>query len=257
MPELTWKTALEEHFVTPDFNPYFETKSVNISPERFGQAYGTLRGLGDRRPETMDAAGDDLSVLTLPGSGIHVERDADSAIRCPVECDEFLAEEMRDLLNQRVLSGQRRVHTEPGEGRGSRRAESRPTGQPGRPSKCVTRSQRAFRPSQEPDGRFRQPGPAAGFRRRLRSVPEHQTDSGPIWRNGALSALAVRRPVENLRCEGANAYAGAAGIPETRPLDHDDGDPFRRNASLCHRGAWRESDPVFGRPHVRADAPGR
>lgn len=96
MPDLTRKIALEEHFLAPGFKPYFETTAVNISPDLFGRAYDALQDLGDRRLEIMDAAGIDMSVLSLAGPGVQVERDTDVAVRRAMECNDFLGERMRD-----------------------------------------------------------------------------------------------------------------------------------------------------------------
>ena len=96
MATLTRKIALEEHFLAPGFKPYFETTAINISPDLFDRAYDALQDFGDRRLEIMDAAGIDISVLSLAGPGVQVERDTAVAIRRARECNDFLAEKMRD-----------------------------------------------------------------------------------------------------------------------------------------------------------------
>lgn len=96
MSELTRKIALEENFLAPEFKPYFETTAINISPELFGRAYDALQDFGDRRLEITDAAGIDISVLTLADPGVKVERGTAAAIRRAKECNDFLAAEMRD-----------------------------------------------------------------------------------------------------------------------------------------------------------------
>lgn len=95
MATLTKKIALEEHFLAPGFKPYFETTSINISPELFGRAYDALQDFGDRRLEIMDAAGIDISVLSLAGPGVQVERNTATAIRNAQECNDFLAKQMQ------------------------------------------------------------------------------------------------------------------------------------------------------------------
>ena len=45
MSELTRKIALEEHSLAPEFKPYFETTTINISPEPFGRAMTRFRTL--------------------------------------------------------------------------------------------------------------------------------------------------------------------------------------------------------------------
>ncbi len=96
MTNQTRKIALEEHFLAPGFRDYFETTAVNISPDLFGRAYDALQDFGNRRLETMDAGGIEISVLSLAGPGVQVERDTAVAIRRARECNDFLAEKMRD-----------------------------------------------------------------------------------------------------------------------------------------------------------------
>ena len=92
----TRKIALEEHFLLPEFKPYFETTAINISPELFGRAFDALHDFGDRRLEAMDAGGIDMSILSLAGPGVQVEADTKVAIQRATECNDFLAEKMRD-----------------------------------------------------------------------------------------------------------------------------------------------------------------
>lgn len=98
MTNLTKKIAIEEHFLAPGFKEYFETTAINISPELFGKAYDALQDFGDHRLETMDAAGIETSVLSLAGPGVQVERDTDVAISRARQCNDFLAEKMRDQI---------------------------------------------------------------------------------------------------------------------------------------------------------------
>lgn len=95
MSKMTPKIALEEHFLAPGFRPYFETTSINISPDLFGKAFGALQDFGDRRLEAMDNAGIDISVLSLAGPGVQAERDTAIAVRSARECNDFLAEKMQ------------------------------------------------------------------------------------------------------------------------------------------------------------------
>lgn len=96
MPETTRKIAQEEHFLAPEIKPYFETTAVNISPELFGRAHDALWHFGDRRLKFEDAAGIDISVLSLAGPGVQVERDTAVAFRRAKEYNGFLAEKMPD-----------------------------------------------------------------------------------------------------------------------------------------------------------------
>lgn len=90
------KIALEEHFLSPGFRPYFETTAINISPDLFGKAYEALQDFGDRRLAAMDAGGVETSVLSLAGPGVQAERDTAIAVRRARECNDFLADKMRD-----------------------------------------------------------------------------------------------------------------------------------------------------------------
>jgi len=94
MPDLTRKIALEEHFLAPGFKDYFETTAINISPALFGKAYDALQDFGEQRLSVMDAGGIDVSVLSLAGPGVQVERDATIARRMAMECNDFLAQKI-------------------------------------------------------------------------------------------------------------------------------------------------------------------
>jgi len=95
MSETTPKIALEERFLAPGFKPYFETTAINITPDLFGMAYDALQDFGDRRLETMDKAGIEISVLSLAGPGVQAERDTAIAVRRARECNDFLAKKMQ------------------------------------------------------------------------------------------------------------------------------------------------------------------
>jgi len=95
MNELTQKIAIEEHFLAPGFRDYFETTAINISPELFGRAYDALQDFGEQRIATMDAAGIELSILSLAGPGVQAERRSALATRRAMECNDFLAEQMQ------------------------------------------------------------------------------------------------------------------------------------------------------------------
>ncbi len=94
MTSRTPKIALEEHFLAPGFEEYFETTAINISPDLFGLAYDALRDFDGRRIEAMDAVGVELSILSLAGPGVQVERSSEIAIRKARDCNDFLAEKM-------------------------------------------------------------------------------------------------------------------------------------------------------------------
>ena len=294
MPEQARKIALEEHSITPGFKSFFETTAVYISPELFGRAFDALQDFGERRLEIMDAAGLDISNRSLAGPGVLVERNTAVAVRRAKECNVFLAEMMRDqprfgglahlpMQDPAVASDElERCMPEPGyqgamingQTNGANldedqfspfrvRAEAldapiyiHPGNPTDLPSVCRDHS-----------GPF---GPV--WNRTVETVshalrltfcgvfdrfPNAKLILGAYGRNAALSALAVRQPVENLPCEGANAQAFTLGTLETQPLDCDVRGLLRRTASLRHRGTWRRPGLVFGRPSVRAHASGR
>lgn len=88
------KIALEEHFMAPGFQDYFETTAVNISPELFGKAFDALQDFEGRRIEAMDESGVDLSILSLAGPGVQAERNTAIAVDKAKRCNDFLADKM-------------------------------------------------------------------------------------------------------------------------------------------------------------------
>lgn len=96
MPELTRKIALEEHFMHPDFVDYWATTRINISPGLFDKARGALEDFGEGRLQVMDGAGIDMAILSLAGPGVQVEPDTATAVRRAQQCNDFLADKMRD-----------------------------------------------------------------------------------------------------------------------------------------------------------------
>lgn len=96
MTKPTRKIALEEHFMHADFVDYWATTQINISPGLFDKARPVLEDFGDGRLEAMDKAGIDFAVLSLAGPGVQVEPDTATAIRRAKQCNDFLAEKMRD-----------------------------------------------------------------------------------------------------------------------------------------------------------------
>lgn len=90
----TPKIALEEHFMEADFIDYFNTTSVNISPQLFGKALDVLQDFGERRLKGMDDIGIEKSILSLAGPGVQAEKMTDTAVRLARKCNDFLAEKM-------------------------------------------------------------------------------------------------------------------------------------------------------------------
>lgn len=89
------KIALEEHFLAPGFKEYFETTSINISPDLFDKAFGALQDFDERRLKAMDDAGIEKSILSLAGPGVQAESNTAIAINRARECNDFLAEKMQ------------------------------------------------------------------------------------------------------------------------------------------------------------------
>jgi 2,3-dihydroxybenzoate decarboxylase len=89
------KIALEEHFMAPQFIPYFKSTSENISPDLFDKALGALSDFGERRLAAMEANNISHVILSLAGPGVQIERDTATAIRLAREGNDFLAEQTR------------------------------------------------------------------------------------------------------------------------------------------------------------------
>ncbi len=88
------KIALEEHFLVPEFIPYFAETYPNISPAIRGFGTSVLQDLGDRRIEVMDQYHIDFVVLSIAGPGVQAERDAAVARRRAKAVNDFLAAEI-------------------------------------------------------------------------------------------------------------------------------------------------------------------
>ena len=89
------KIALEEHFMVPEFVPYFEETYPNISPEIATRGLAALLNLGDERIAVMDQNGVDFSVLSLAGPGVQIEKDAAVAVQRARWLNDFLAKEIQ------------------------------------------------------------------------------------------------------------------------------------------------------------------
>src|SRR5215471_18750701 len=89
------KIALEEHFLSPGFEDYWKTTTVEIAPDIFGQAVARLSEFGDLRLAQMDRDGIARAVLSIAGPGVQIERDTATAVRRARESNDFLAGEIR------------------------------------------------------------------------------------------------------------------------------------------------------------------
>ena len=88
------KIALEEHFMVPEFLPYFAETYQNISPEIAKLAPIALDDY-DRRIAIMDQHNVDYVVLSLSGPGVQVEKDAAVAIKRARSVNDYLATEIQ------------------------------------------------------------------------------------------------------------------------------------------------------------------
>jgi 2,3-dihydroxybenzoate decarboxylase len=89
------KIALEEHVMFPDFVGYLGETKQNISPRLFDRVVPILSDFGERRLATMDANGVDLSVLSIAGPGVQVERDTATAVRLAHSANDRLAAQVQ------------------------------------------------------------------------------------------------------------------------------------------------------------------
>src|SRR5215475_14091898 len=84
------KIALEEHFSMPEL----EQRGLVARPARLHPMWTDigrrLVDLGDLRLEAMDAAGIDLSVLSLTLPGIQGEKEQGAAVRLARQANDFL-----------------------------------------------------------------------------------------------------------------------------------------------------------------------
>lgn len=86
------KIALEEHFIVPSLVDRLIEGMPAVTPEVQRTLVDLLSDLGERRLAAMDAAGIELSVLSISGPGVQVEPDAGRATRLACEANDALAE---------------------------------------------------------------------------------------------------------------------------------------------------------------------
>jgi 2,3-dihydroxybenzoate decarboxylase len=89
------KIALEEHFLSPGFEDYWQTTTGEITPDMFRQAVARLSEFGDLRIAQMDRDGIDRAVLSIAGPGVQIERNTAIAVRRARESNDFLAREIQ------------------------------------------------------------------------------------------------------------------------------------------------------------------
>src|SRR5713101_2229059 len=94
------KIALEEHFLSPGFEDYWQTTAGEITPDIFRQAVARLGEFGDLRIAQMDRDGIERAILSIAGPGGQIERDASTAVRRARESNDFLAREITKRPNR-------------------------------------------------------------------------------------------------------------------------------------------------------------
>jgi 2,3-dihydroxybenzoate decarboxylase len=88
------KIALEEHFLCPGFEGYWQATVADVAPAILKQVTARLTDFGEQRLTSMDGAGIARAVLGLAGPGVQAERDAATAIRNAQAANDFLAREV-------------------------------------------------------------------------------------------------------------------------------------------------------------------
>lgn len=96
MPVRTRKIALEEHFLTPELEMYWEPTVAELPAERRQSILDSLTDFSGPRLADMDAAGIDLAVLSIAGPGAQAEPDAAVAVREAARANDALARVVQD-----------------------------------------------------------------------------------------------------------------------------------------------------------------
>jgi 2,3-dihydroxybenzoate decarboxylase len=89
------KIALEEHFLAPGYEEYWQPTVRNIDPKLAANLLARLTDFGEMRLKAMDEAGIARSVLAIAGPGVQSERDAATATRAARAANDFLAGEIQ------------------------------------------------------------------------------------------------------------------------------------------------------------------
>jgi 2,3-dihydroxybenzoate decarboxylase len=88
------KIALEEHFLCPGFEGYWQTTVGDVDPAIYRQVVARLSDFGELRLAAMDKAGIARSVLAIAGPGVQAEGDVAAARRNAAAANDFLAAEI-------------------------------------------------------------------------------------------------------------------------------------------------------------------
>ena len=89
------KIALEEHFLCPGFEDYWQPTVGDVDPAIYRQVVARLSEFGDLRLAAMDQGGIARSVLSVAGPGVQAEHDAKTACRNARAANDFLAGEIQ------------------------------------------------------------------------------------------------------------------------------------------------------------------
>ncbi|MBX9776032.1 MAG: amidohydrolase family protein [Xanthobacteraceae bacterium] len=89
------KIALEEHFLCPGFEDYWQATVSDVDPKILAQVVARLSDFGELRLKSMDGAGIDRAVLSIAGPGVQAERDAAAAVKVARAGNDFLAREVQ------------------------------------------------------------------------------------------------------------------------------------------------------------------
>ncbi len=94
------KIALEEHFLCPGFEGYWQSTVGDVDPKILAQVVARLSDFGDLRLKSMDAAGIERAVLSIAGPGVQAETDGRIATRRARDANDFLAREVQRRPNR-------------------------------------------------------------------------------------------------------------------------------------------------------------
>jgi len=89
------KIALEEHFLCPGFEGYWDPTAVDLPAAKREQALARLTDFGETRLAVMDRAGITRALLGLAGPGVQAEHDTATAVRNARSANDFLAREIQ------------------------------------------------------------------------------------------------------------------------------------------------------------------
>jgi len=89
------KIALEEHFLSPAFVEQFKKGMRSLPDEAMQNILTRLQDFGEQRLAAMDAAGIDISFLSLTSPGVQIEPDTARAVQLAQETNDFLAAEIQ------------------------------------------------------------------------------------------------------------------------------------------------------------------